>query len=132
MKNLILLVEDNLLIANGLAGLLRAFGFEVTVHGTLVDATRAYQINKDDLCAAILDGYLTDDFSSEVDQMDTTLPLITMMVEDGFKGPIVAASEFSDMRTKMVQAGCTHQCEKKAEVPFFLSGLFREASEKAT
>jgi CheY-like chemotaxis protein len=131
MKNLILLVEGNPRVANLMTSLLLSCGFKVSTCGTLVEAIREYENNQNDLCAAVLDGYLTDDLSG-VHETDTTLPLITMMVNYGFKGPIVAASKFSNMRTKMVHTGCTHQCEKKVEVPFLLSGLFNEASEKTT
>lgn len=125
----ILLVESNIRVGNLLDSLLSVCGFKVIVCGTLMDAIRAYENNKKDICAAVLDGYLTDDFSHKVDDMDTTLPLIVKMAGDGFKGPIVAASECPGMREKMVSAGCTYQCEKKAEVAFLISRLFREASK---
>jgi DNA-binding response OmpR family regulator len=107
MKKLVLLVEDHQSTGENMKLLLEYEDFEVIWATNTLDALKAFDSNKDQLTAIVLDGYL------ENTSRDTTIPLIVYMKAQGFSGYMLAASSSSEMRREMMVVGCTDHCPKE-------------------
>ena len=60
-----------------------------------------------------------------------TIPLIKMMREKGFKGPILAVSHESSTRMEMCKAGCSHDERWKDKVPWMVLDILAKQKQNA-
>jgi len=67
-------------------------------------AERVFKEHFSEIAVITMDGCLSSTFDTE--------PLVEMMREFGFKGPIIAHSSMSHFNGLLVRAGCSHQVKK--------------------
>lgn len=103
----VLVVEDKKMLQRALAMRFAGKADLLPAHN-LAEARELFLAYRDDLRLVVLDGCLRSAFQV---QAPDTLPLIAEF-RGTFQGPIIAASTISSFRRMMVEAGCSHECDK--------------------
>jgi hypothetical protein len=119
MQNVVLLVEEEDAIRNGWRWMLEHCSVEGGIHVLDVgDLPRFYEVFEEQKAVIALiawDGLIRGDVSHAV--------AIQWARAAGFTGPMLACSSSPDIREKQMTAGCSHEVEKKTDVPKVAIGL---------
>lgn len=99
----IFIVEDNADTVEAYTEVLR--GSAVVVAATTVPEAEAVIASGIPFAAVLMDGCLT---GHELE----TEPLVRLLRDGGFPGPVIATSSRSEFQERLLAAGCDHACDK--------------------
>jgi len=105
MAHTVLIVDDDNDIHSMFGRRFERAQIAVVSARSLDEAEQIINERLNDFSCILVDGCLNGDYPD-------TRPLIEMIVERGFKGPLIAMSSARDYRDWMVDWGCTHKAPK--------------------
>jgi len=105
--------------------------FDVLVAATVYDANRIFQDNNGDFELIIFDYQVPSrPDSGLLSPGDNTECIVQKIKRDGFTKPMIATSSEPKYRTKLMNAGCTHESEKLKAAEMTLDLLFCESGPR--